>query len=55
MTVLGAPCVAQRVWPIPTDPVRGVVSSLLSSSPIFPAAFRMSRSPLDIVAIPAES
>ena len=53
--VVGAPCVAQRVWPMPSVPVGIPSSSACSSTLSLPAAF-MILSPLPLTtAMPEES
>ena len=53
--VVGAPCVAQRVWPMPTVPVGIRSLSSCSSTESLPAAF-MILSPWPLTtAMPAES
>src|SRR6266567_3792247 len=55
LTVLGAPCVAQRVWAIPVCPAGRLVPRAFSSTLIFPAALWTSMRPSSISASPAES
>ncbi len=50
----GAPCVAQRVWPIPTVPVTGRELMRSASASTLPSFFRTSSVPLT-TATPAES
>ena len=53
---VGAPCVAQRVWPIPTFPTgRSPASRAASSSPSLPARFTTPSDAPSITATPAES
>ena len=52
---VGAPCVAQRVWPMPVMPGSGCVSSTLARLPSLPSARRRSIWPFTSVAMPALS
>ena len=53
-TSFGAPCVAHRVWPMPTVPETGLVSRSPASSSTLPSFFRTFTLPLT-TATPAES
>ncbi len=52
---LGAPCVAHRVWPMPTDPPIGCLATADSSIAILPLARRISTPSSPSSATPAES
>ena len=52
---VGAPCVAQRVWPMPVVPPSGRRSSTVPRWASLPSARRRSMCPLTRVATPAES
>ena len=51
----GAPCVAHRVWAIPTDPSRTDFDTRFSSTETFPVFFMVLIRPFFINDIPAES
>ena len=54
--VVGAPCVAQRVWPMPSVPVGMSASELPAPAPTsLPAAFMTLRPVPLTTAMPAES
>jgi hypothetical protein len=53
--VVGAPCVAQRVWPMPTVPAGLSCLSWSLSTESFPAAFRIVTPFPLMMARPAES
>ena len=55
LLVVGAPWVAQRVWPMPTSPASGSRARSSASASIRPSLRRRSISPSTIVAMPAES
>ena len=52
---VGAPCVAQRVWPMPMVPASGACSSALARLTSLPSARRRSMWPFTRVAMPALS
>ena len=52
---VGAPCVAQRVWPMPVVPGSGARSSTAARLPSLPSARRRSMWPFTRVAMPALS
>ena len=55
LSVVGAPCVAQRVWPIPDLPASGSCTRRSERLTNLPTARRRSSTPLLTVAIPALS
>ncbi len=52
---LGAPWVAQRVWPMPVDPATGSASSISARRESLPSALRTTRVRPSQTATPAES